>query len=570
MTRRPRPSRRSRPGTGVLRRLRAEEGGSVLVLAGVAMAAVLGALALSVDLGRLAASTRELQGAADIAALDAVRAVGDLADPGQDAHQQAVDLASAATSGNAPMLDKAGLSPGVGVELGRFDPDARSFAAGAANPNAVRVTTSGTIPRLVLPGADTKQRQAIAMVEPDAGVRIGSILASADIDTDQTAILNRVLGGLLDTSVSLDAVSYRALADADVSLGDLAAALGAGTPQELLDTQVTVASLLDATATALTADGTAASVAAATPVRNLGTGTATPSFRFGKLVAASPDKAAMVARINVLDLAIGAAEIANGTNAVTLNLPVTIPNVSTITANLVLVEPPQIAVGPARQNPDGTWMTTARTAQGRLLLTIDAADGVTIPTPTGDVSADLHLPVYADVARGTAELHSIACARDASSTDVGVQAATAGADAYIGDVDPSSLTSGGPASVPPVTLVDVAGLVRVDGSANETIGGTTQGLTFNGPFDDGNVQHVNGSLALGDGLASGLGLTVDVLGAPLPTADVTSAVASAVDGILADLDTTLLPQLTGALGLSVGNADVGVFHADCSRRVLVR
>src|SRR5207247_1467328 len=100
-----------------------------------------------------------------------------------------------------------------------------------------------------------------------------------------------------------------------------------GTPDKLLNTQVTVAKLLQATATALTKDG---KTAEATSVGSfLGLARTSALVTIGAISKYQGGDAALNVPVKVADLLVGSAEIANGTNAVDIpSLVVSVPNVT--------------------------------------------------------------------------------------------------------------------------------------------------------------------------------------------------------------------------------------------------
>lgn len=551
-------------------RFHTDEEGSVTLLTGVAMVALVGATALAVDVGRLAWSDREAQSTADLVALDAVRAVGDLRDPSRSAESHAVALADGALQRNAGFLEENGATPALDVVLGTFDPDTRTFTPGTHGANAVQVETRATVSHAVVPGSREVTRQAIAMVQHLGGVQVGGVLASAQIDAQQTQVLNAVLAGLLGEPVTLDAVGYRGLADAHVSFGELVAELGFGTPQEAATATVGLGQLLDATATVLSRSGVAVDAAAATPVQQLRHSVDTETVDLGELFTVGPGRSAADAELNVLGMVLASIEVANGTNAAAATVPVAVPGVSTAQAVVSFVETPRIAIGPARQRADGSYATVAHSAQGRAYLTLVVPDGVTFPTPLGPVTADLTVPLYVELGRATAHLTDVTCTTGAAPDQLSVLGVTSGAAAWVGTVDPTTIGGqNGVVSVSSATFVDVAGMVRVSGTAATSLPGGSAALTFTEPFTTTQRIH-GGSPDLGPGLADGLNLTVDAVGVGIDTAAVRDAVLARVDDVLRDIDTTVLDDLAGALGVSTADADVAGLLATCDDRTLVR
>lgn len=549
-------------------RLHQDERGSVTLLTAVAAAALLGATALAVDIGRITLGDREAQSTADLAALDAVRAVGDRRDPAQDTATHASTLAAHALARNDGFLDLAGAAPGVTATVGRWDATARAFTPTTVDPNAVSVSATADLPHAVLAGRTAVARGAIAMVEEVGGLSIGSVLASASIDEPQAQVLDGVLTGLLATSVDLDVVGYRGLADADVHLGELLAQLGVGTAEEAATATVTVAQLADATAVVLSRSTETSDAAAITPLGVLATSAGTASFQLLELLTVGPDDGALEVEVGVLDLVLGAAAVANGTSAVTAALPLTIPGVASATATVAAVETPRIATGAPLQLADGSWATTARTAQGRALIELVLPDAVTIVTLVGDVTADLTVATYVELGRGSAELHAVTCPDPTGTGSLTAYARTSGAAGWLGRIDPTSIASGTPV-VAPVTLVDVAGLVRVTGTAATVLPGAEGPLTFTTPTDV--PQRISGgSPDVGGALAGATSVTVEALTTGLDTGAIAADVLAETQRVLRELDAGVLDDLAAALGVSVADADVRALGVDCSGRRLVR
>ncbi|HEX9890335.1 MAG TPA: pilus assembly protein TadG-related protein [Nitriliruptorales bacterium] len=590
-----------RPRSGRRSRLR-DDDGSVMILAAGAMAVILAATAMAVDVGRLSFASRELQSTADVAALDAVRALGDREDPSRTPEEHATALAHDALARNAGFVENAAGTPGLVVALGRFDTDAWAFRAGVTPYNAVRVQAGADVPYVVLPGSrDVAQDAVVAVADgpgcpggctppstcpttpctppsvvlaAEATIGIGSIVASAEIDSTLAGFLNRLLGALGAGPVSLDVVGYRGLADADVTIADLTAQLGLGTPDEAADANVTYADLLRAAATVLQNSGTAVDAAAVTPLLSLANSVRTDiSLRFGDLFSAGTGRgSALDATADVLALVVAAAQVANAAHAVTAELPVTIPGVATATAVVWLVETPQFATGPVWLQPDGVWATTARTAQGRAQLTLVLPDAISIPTLTGTVLADLNVPVLLELGRGTASLTGTSCGAD----QVQVHATTEAVSAGLGTGDP---TTGG--TVSPATVVDVAGVVRVTAvgsspspdvrlaAAVSTPGGVAD-LTFGPPVTGSDPQRVRGgSPDLGTRLADAFTLEVDALVVGVSEDAVRQAVAPELTRVLDALDSEVLEPLAESMGWSLADADVWATALDCDRIVTV-
>jgi uncharacterized membrane protein len=237
------------------------EGGAVMVLTVVSMVMVLGATALSVDIGRLVSRNRDLQAVSDSVALDAVTLLdGEAAGQVAGAVDQEA-LAAAERNGFTPatLADSLGHStpeggPGgsvLNVTFGVWTPpgtdstttstSSTTVAPGGEGtfaavtdptvvPNALQVQAGATLGGVFVHGSSPLSRAATADDPTEAGATLGSWLGS--FDGTQVTVLNGLLStlnGVYDTSavqpsVYLTAAGYQGLADASVQLGDIASA----------------------------------------------------------------------------------------------------------------------------------------------------------------------------------------------------------------------------------------------------------------------------------------------------------------------------------------------------------
>lgn len=192
----------------MLRRFaRGRDGGvAIIVAASAFMIIVLAALAI--DLGAIVLRTREIQGAADLAALSAARDI-----PRAQAAAAATTRANLGT--NATVRTEVGVW--VGDPLKK--PDQR-FTVTAVKPNGARVQITAPA-RLYFAAIFGKSqimitRKATAAIpgaEPAALFTIGSRLLSLD-----RGLVNALLSGLLGSNVSLSVMDYNRLLGADVNL----------------------------------------------------------------------------------------------------------------------------------------------------------------------------------------------------------------------------------------------------------------------------------------------------------------------------------------------------------------
>jgi uncharacterized membrane protein len=536
------------------------------------MVVMIGATALAVDIGQLTNTNRNLQAGADAIALDAARAVnGETA----AALSGASGPVTVAVQGSATRnsVTFSALTVDLGTTSGStFTPIATPIQNGViqtvtstAIPTAVRVTASGRTDFAFRPGDSASSRKAVASQADIAGISVGSFLARVDTST---GLLNSVLGGFIGGNLTL--VGYSGLAAGTVNLGQLRAQLGFATVDQLLAANITYKNFLNATADALSAKGDAASLNARAGVVALATAAdAALTLKLGDLisVAGGDGNSAADADINVFQLATMAAQVARGSNLLSVTLSPSslgglgsLLNASGNSVQLKVIEPPQIAIGPAALDSSGNWVTIARTAQVRLYIRL---------RPLGTVLGGLlDLPIYVEAASADASVRGITCVTPRNDSTVTVHTDAQAVRARVGNLTDIN------AAVPVLTdatILNVAGLVRVTGRADVALAGSASDLTFHGPFDWNNTQTVgSSSLELGNLIKTQpLTLNLQALGLGLGLGGVLSTVLDILNPILAAVDTGLLDPLLSALGVTLGGADVTNFLLDCDRLRLV-
>lgn len=402
--------------------------GAVSLMAAVLIATVaIGAL-VSLDVGFVFYSQRQLQKAVDLAALSGAQQLKRADDlPTTTANVMASVAAVAGQNGypdgagpgcaEAP----AGAGDGMRACLGVWDPadaangDAvRHFNAGydaaTLSPNAVRVQGTLTVPLLfVLPGGTSRQlhAEAIAAASPPvASFSLGSGLLNLNSASG-------VLGLLLGNTVNLSVADWNGLVNANVTLEQLRLQLGVGTVDALLNTTLSIREFY---ALVLNAAGRQALLGAAlgSPETQLGLNGIGTNLTLAQLldlgVLTPAASSAAEVGLNVASLLTTAAYVARGTSAVALNIPnLNVPlqplGSATAAASLTIIDPPKVAVGPAKQLPDGSWKTTATTAQLGVNLAVHADIGL---PPL--VSASVDLPLLLKAAQAKADLVALQCA----------------------------------------------------------------------------------------------------------------------------------------------------------------
>lgn len=529
---------------------RRDEKGAILVLSTVGLVLAMIAAALSIDLGTLAQSAREDQKVADLAALDAVRVL-----PGTFDQSQIGSVTQAAKD-SALRNGFSFTSPGYNllVEWGPSNTGPfTSLPAELGTATAVRVTATSPHENAFpfVSGPDTVSRKAVAAKKDVAGFTLGSSLANVNSTT--SSLLNPIVGSMLGSTVNLSLVSWQGLASGSVTLSALQAELAAmgfnvGSVSELLDANLTLAQLYQATANVMTKNGDTANAAVFNTLK-VNAVTAT-TIKLGRMITVEQgaESAAAGAQLNLLQLVTGSAQLANGTNMISVSdLGISVPNALSVGMTLKVIEGTKIYIGPAGAGPHVT------TGQVELILTpqVDILNLLGLVKVTGLFPVDLH------AAGATGTLKSVAC----PSKDIVV---TADPKAFSGALKSSRLR---------VTSLSLLHLMDVDqtNSISTAVDGPAQDLafTYSTEFSPPNdvSKHV-GSQPLGiktPNVVTGTAVNVNLLGLAslgLSAGTVLDAVIAALDTMVGDIDSLVLTPLFKALGITIGGADVTALGID--------
>ncbi|MFP5317382.1 MAG: pilus assembly protein TadG-related protein [Acidimicrobiia bacterium] len=535
------------------------ERGAIMVLACVGVVVATIAAGLSIDIGRLALTRRDNQRVADLAALDAVRVLGSGAE---------LQAARESAHRNAFPWDAAGHD--LSVELGTVS--GGGFVAGtAATATALRVRVTSPVANQFVSGRTSVTARAVAsMTGPMGTVAVGSTLAgvSGTVGSTDVRILNRLLSHVVSPgTVNVDAVGWKGIADGTVTFDRLRAALGltAGSVDGALDTSITFRRLLNATVDALNADGSPTAAAAATPLATIAAQVATTmgaSFTlrelFGVTGTVSDGTDLAQASLRVLDIVRGGAILADGDHFASFDLAASelgpIPGLNFARVKVGLIEAPQVRSGPPGTDGAGTYLTTASTAQIRVLIEVHLRVLL-----SGLGLTDVRAPYYLEAGSARAHLDTMVCTAPGEPARVDIRAETDLARARLGSVADSQLATAASPVLSTTRLVSVAGLVTVDTDTVLTATapgnpGTT--LSFYPPYTaDAPPQSVSAAtVTLPAVSVSSVTANVLVLGlnAGLIELDTVNGITAAVPGVRAEI----VEPLYRALGLSHAKADV--------------
>ncbi|MFV3307432.1 pilus assembly protein TadG-related protein [Pseudomonas sp. NY15181] len=564
---------------------RERQRGAIGIMAAGTLLLALICLALVIDTGRLYYEQRKLQRVADMSALEAASQSGMCAAPASGSSPQDYALASAAKNGFVPVAngDLVATLGSISFDDTYGEESRRIFTPGGDDQDSVKVSVGRTVPSSLIlnvaslfSGAKAQTRlsaEAVARRTAMAGISAGTTLAS--LDDQQAGLLNNLLNALLGSHLSLNAVGYRGLANANVSLlglSDQMRALGvnvqAGSVDSLLGAQASLAQLLGATLNAIDPTQVTDLNTALLGQQLLGAGVKTATVTLGSVLSVvAPDSVrdqALQGSVNALDLISALAFVANRQHAVTLNTGVNLGGLTSAQVQLWIVEPPQIAFGYPGKDSNGQWRTQVRTAAIRTNVT----GSVTLP---GVLSIDLGLAL--DVAQGTAALESIACGGLGRPVDVTVHAQPGIAQLHLG-----TFRDGQSATVDPISVKIVGGLVGADVSAATVVGGvtgTSLDYRVSSPADlpsepQTAASDISQSLdnAIGT-LSSSINVTptgilglLSVLG--LNPSSLVSTILGALRPALTALADVVLDPLLQLLGISLGTIDVRLIDLQTS------
>ena len=542
------------------RRFIIDERGNIAIMAAACMLVVTGCAALGVDVGAIFTDKRRAQSAADLAAIVAASDI-----------TRAPRAAAATVAKNNFPPDSL-----VAVETGIYKADTslvpqQRFSVGATPANAVRVTMQTRTPLFfgkVLTGDSTMNLRvtSVASTTQLATFAIGSRLASLN-----GGLLNQLLGQMLGTSLSLSAMDYQALANAKINLFDFMSALATRANLTGVSYDSLLQSNLKVTDIVAALQSSGVTGTASSALSSVGSSLAgvTTKVTLGNLINAGPYSDMIVGQqpkvgvdLAALDLLSATAQLANGTHQIATNLKLGLPGIASVAL--------QITVG---ERPVGSsWITigqagaSVHTAQTRILAVVNLLG-------SGSVGA-VNLPVYVEVAAGTATLNNVSCGYpniSSSTAQLGVSPGIV--DAWIGGVSSADMTNFTSKPNPPAATIVDLGAIKVTGRAHATMANSAP-TNVNFTYADiqaqthKTVNTTSFTSSLTGSLLGDLTLAIQLGPLALPIPGLGSQVTSIISGATASID-TLLNTVLQTLGVGLGQADVWVAGIRCDGAVLV-
>ncbi|MCC8942313.1 hypothetical protein H8A99_39380 [Bradyrhizobium sp. Arg68] len=549
----------------LVRRFGADERGNFAMISAGLMTLVIGCAGLAVDLGSIFADRRKTQSTADLAA---IVAAANLNNPTNAA-------TATVTQNNYPASALVRVETGTYTANSAIAPQARFVTPAVGTPNAARVTLNTQTPLYFaryLTGSSTFsiRTTATATSTEMAAFQIGSRLLAVN-----GGVLNAMLGSMLGTTISLSVMDYNALISAKIDALDFLSALATRvsltgvTYSDLLSSNIKVGDIMAAALTTQQiTNGANAATTALSTVSQAVTGSST-KITPGSLVDLGPfanltvgQKPKVGASVSVFDLVSTVAQIANGSHQIATSVNLGLPGIANVSVLATVGERPVgsswIAVG--------TQGVSVHTAQTRLLVSVQVLG-------SGSVST-INLPIYVEVASGTATLNAVSCGHPNINTSQVTIGVTPGIiDAWIGNVTVADMTNfTHKPNPPPATLVNVLG-ATVSGLAHAGMGNTTPtNVNFSySEIQSGTKKTVtttNFLSSLTSSLLGDLSLTIGVgpLGLPIP--GLGGLVTGILNGVTSPID-QVLASLLATLGVGLGQVDVTVMGIRCDGAVLV-
>ena len=553
------------PPLSLLRRFGADERGNIAIMGAGLMTLVIGCSALAVDLGSIFADRRKTQSATDLAAIIA-----------------ASNLSNAQNAATATVVkNNYPASALVKLELGNYTansaiaPQARFVTPAAGTANAARVTLNTQTPLYFARYFTGANQYTIRTTATAASTALASFAIGSRLLALNEGLINGMLTAMLGTNISLTVMDYQALVNARIDALDFISALATrinmtgATYDSVLTSNIRVADLMAAALTTQqAANGASAATTALSTISQAASSTST-TIRPGSLIDVGPyanlvtgQKSGIGVSVSVFDLVSAVAQVSNGTNQIATSVNLGLPGIAGASLTVRIGERPVgsswIAVG--------TKGASVHTAQTRILLSVQVAGGGGAPM--------VNLPIYVEIASGTATLDAVTCGHPNISTSNVTLGVTPGiVDAWIGNVTAAELTNFTSKPNPPAaTLVNLGG-VTVTGKAHAGMGNTTpKAVQFSYSDIQSNtkktVTTTNFTSSLTSSLLSDLSLTVNAGPLSIPIPGIGSTVSGVIGGATSSVD-QLLAAVLATLGVGIGQADVWVNGIRCGGAVLV-
>lgn len=593
--------------------MRKRQRGAIAIITAVTLGALLMFVALAVDTGRLFLEKRSLQQFADLAALQAAQ----LYCSGFES------IATVENGVKATLLDHGfdadDSANTVTVGLGTLSSVAnrRTFSSSASEFQAVQVVVSRTVPASLFGGSvfNDITLSAVGVAERDLIATLSAGNALLSVDSEQSDILDALLGGLLGGSLNLSAASYEGLIEGAVTFGDLIAELSAAgllgaaaSLNDLSNLDLSLSQLLSALNETLIVNGASAgALNAITDIINqsASSGSGSETVDLGSILQVDDDYAgsdqAEDSEVTPLQLIMASLLSINLGETINLNVvtdTASIPliqqlfgNTLTQTVALTIQSVPTIAVGRFGYDTLGNPRTRAEAAAVDLVTGVNLNFGPGTSSILNSLLSNL-LTVSGDIYVATTSADTEAwldqinqCPRLLSRTfDF-----TVGATPGVATAALRGATAGSPANLSVnlnllglglvTTTLDVAGSLPIANGTDNTIPFTVDLSQLDAiPTEEGTTSTAmssavsNGISSLGSSLVSNI--SAKLLGLPITLSTgnrniLTNNLLAALSPILGGVTQLTLDPVLETLGIAVGEVRVQILDVQEGRSELM-
>lgn len=542
------------------RRFRDDDTAAVGLFGAAGITLMLAASTLAVDVGAVYLAKRDLQNAANAAAVVAVDVMG--SDGAVDAEVREL-LRRRGTQDVT--VDR--IEPGDYRRTGSVDLDQR-FVADQVSPTAARVTVSRSVPLYfgrILTGQPTMTVEAVATAARldraafQVGARLGSLSGG---------VPNALLSAIGGEDLQLTADDFSDLEGTAIDVMDFAdvarqkTGLTGATYGEVFREGMPLNDLMEAFGDVSPNDDTKTIFYAVSSKVGGDVVTLADMIDLGPYAHTDFNDGTGHIKVDAATLMRGALEYAHGTDGYDVQANLSVAGQSA--TKMRVVGGNVVATSPLITVTDSDNVTV-RTGRMRIYLE------TTIPASVAGI-ASLKVPVYAEIASAQAKLSSIL----SSGTTNGVTLAVTPSIGTVAIAQTSSDALGNLTAAPTLstaTLASVIG-VKVKGSSILNFGGATAKSVF---FSKEEVAaRTVKSVATDDAVTALVGslvrnLTLSVEARPLvltPSSTITSSVGTALTGAAPALD-EVLNAATRTMGIQLGLADSRVNAMKCGMPTLV-
>lgn len=540
-----------------------DQSGAVTLWLAAALLSLVIFTSVAIDTARLAFQRQQLQSIADLAASE----IG-LNNPYFIQSEGASNLATMLSDKYKDQVDSLTVQNGYAtIQNKRWVIDTSTAAVANGYP-ASKVVVTKTVPQSMIAGGLFNDNEITLMAE--AAVQKAGIISfgigSKTLSSADSGILNGLLGGLLGTNLDLDVASYEGLANTSLKLGSvldaLALDLGLGSPQEVLETNISLLSVLETYLNVLD-NGDQFPDGLNIIINQLALVESIPDIVLGDVFTLSENGtqgAALETSLSALDLiktTIFAANKHHFVNIPALSLGV--PGITDVTVKTQIIEPPQYTVATLPINEDSPPSVKNSQVELTLSASLDLVDGITDALSI----ATLNL---ANIEVSPLEINVTAAQAKATLTQLNLNRENPQAEFLIQDslvsieAKPISISIG-LLLLPPIVIS-----INIDISDNRDLTPTLIALDQL-PYSSTAADSIQEDPSRA--FSTEIDIDIDVLGLSLDTTTLSTFLTLSLSGVLtAILGETLAPALQ-ALGVPLGGADLWVDSIQASSHGLI-